>query len=204
MQWLFLQRDLPAPQPLAPPAANAATTPVESAAPIGKGDTAPTPAAATPAPEPQQQAAAAEPPKSTEEPTPPPKPAGPLLGRDQLRRISAYPVGMQKLARERIAAAQERLAAEPDESYAIELFTTDNSDPARLERFLIRARALVPLEDIYVIPMAGPRRYRVRVVYGAYSNQEGANAALVRLPPKYKQAFAPLELRSYRELRQSI
>jgi hypothetical protein len=41
-----------------------------------------------------------------------------------------------------------------DGSYAIELFNTDNADPARMERFLLRARELVRLEELAVIPLA--------------------------------------------------
>lgn len=95
---------------------------------------------------------------------------------------------------------RERLAREPDGSYSIELFSTDNSDPARVERFLVRAKELVPLEQIYVLPQAIGGRYRIRVAYGTFPDRGSATEAADRLPPKYKQAFQT-ELRSYAELR---
>jgi hypothetical protein len=79
-----------------------------------------------------------------------------------------------------------------------------------MERFLLRARELVPLEELFVIPMAGggPKaegghRYRLRVVYGAFPNREEAKAAGKRLPPKYQQAFRT-SVRSFAELRGQI
>ena len=117
--------------------------------------------------------------------------------------MTAYPAGANKLLRERIAATRERLASAPDEDVAIELFTTDNWDPVRQERFLARARDLVPLDQLYVIPMGSPGRYRIRVVYGAYSSREAATEAQGRMPPKYRQAFQ-MELRTFANLRQDI
>ena len=133
----------------------------------------------------------------------PAEPPRPLLELEQAKRIAAYAAGNHPLLKDRIAATRARLELEPDESYAIELFLTDNSDPARMERFLMRARDLVPLEDVYVIPIAGPRRYRIRVVYGAFPDRESAAEARNRLPPKYQKAFAA-ELRDFAELRRAI
>jgi hypothetical protein len=72
-----------------------------------------------------------------------------------------------------------------------------------MERFLVRARDLVPLPEVYVIPVATGSRYFIRVVYGAYAGKEAAAAAAKRLPPKYLNAFQ-LDLRSFAELRSSI
>ena len=72
-----------------------------------------------------------------------------------------------------------------------------------MERFLVRARDLVPLAEIYVIPVATGSRYFIRVVYGAYAGKEAAANAAKRLPPKYLNAFQ-LDLRSFAELRASI
>ena len=66
-----------------------------------------------------------------------------------------------------------------------------------------RIAALVPLSEIYVIPVATGSRYFMRVVYGTYTGKEAAADAAKRLPPKYLNAFA-LELRSFAELRASI
>jgi septal ring-binding cell division protein DamX len=138
-----------------------------------------TPEAAAPAPEP---------------------PRAPLLTPDQLRRLGQYELGRTLLLRERVAAARERLLSEPDSSYAVELFEAENSDAARMERFLVRARDMVPLEDLYVIPVASANRYRIRVVYGVFATRESAADAARRLPPKYQRAFE-LELRRFGELR---
>ena len=126
-----------------------------------------------------------------------------LLARDQVRRIAAYATAGQSLLGERIAAGRERLQREPDRSYCVELFVTENSDPARLARFLARARDLLPLEDLYVIPIASGSRYRVRVVYGAFPDRDAAAAAAHRLPPKYQRAFRT-ELRTFAELRDAV
>ena len=91
----------------------------------------------------------------------------------------------------------------PDERYAIELFITDNVDPARMERFLRRARDMVPLEEVFVIPMSGGGQYRLRVVYGEFESREAALEAERRLPPKYQQAFETSP-RSFAELRGQI
>ncbi|MGQ0546020.1 MAG: ExeA family protein [Betaproteobacteria bacterium] len=146
-------------------------------------------AAATPAP--------AE--KQVEPPAPPP----PLLSEDQTRRLEGYASAGQRLLGERIAATREVLERAPDHRYAIELYTTDNTDPARMERFLMRARDMVPLTEVFVIPMASGSRYRLRIVYGEFESLEEARAAARRLPPKYQQAFdaAP---RSFAELRGQI
>jgi hypothetical protein len=92
---------------------------------------------------------------------------------------------------------------EPDGSYSIELFVAENSDPARTERFLIRARDLVPLPEVYVIPVATGPRYHLRVTYGMFADRDAAAEAARRLPPKYQKAFQ-LELRSLAELRAAI
>jgi type II secretory pathway predicted ATPase ExeA/septal ring-binding cell division protein DamX len=125
------------------------------------------------------------------------------LTADAIQRFGAYKPGPNPLLKERISAMRERLEREPDGSYSIELFSTDNSDPARVERFLVRARELVPLDQILVLPQFVGNRYRIRVAYGAYPDRASAAQAADRLPPKYKQAFQT-ELRSYAELRASL
>jgi hypothetical protein len=79
----------------------------------------------------------------------------------------------------------------------------DNSDAERTERFLIRARDLVPLQDVYVIPMASGTRYKLRVAYGIFKDRAAAAEAAKRLPPKYQNAFK-FELRSLADLRAAI
>jgi 2-oxoglutarate dehydrogenase complex dehydrogenase (E1) component-like enzyme len=74
---------------------------------------------------------------------------------------------------------------------------------ARMERFLLRARELVPLEELFVIPMAAGAHYRLRVVYGEFPTHGEAAAAEKRLPPRYQQAFRTA-VRSFAELRGQI
>ena len=97
----------------------------------------------------------------------------------------------------------EVLARAADEQYALELYTSDNSDPARVERFLARARDLVPLSDVFVIPLANDGAWRVRVVLGRYDTREQALDAARRLPPKYQRAFQASP-RTFAELRQAL
>jgi MSHA biogenesis protein MshM len=130
-------------------------------------------------------------------------PPASLLGVNAARRIAAYETGKNHLLKSRIEATRHRLDQEPDGSYSIELFATDNSDPARVERFLLRAREVVAIEDLMVIPQGNSGRYRIRVTFGGYSNREAAARAEEALPAKYKQAFRT-ELRSFAELRESL
>src|SRR5436189_174699 len=90
-----------------------------------------------------------------------------------------------------------------DEQFAIELFITDNTDPARVERFLVRARELVPLGELFVIPVARGGQYRLRVIFGEFPSRAAAIEAGKRLPPRYQQAFRASP-RSFAELRGQI
>ncbi len=127
----------------------------------------------------------------------------PLLSPGQLHRLKAYPTSGHKLLGERIAATRERLEHVPDERYAIQLYVTENSDPARMERFLLRARDMVSLEELLVIPIADGGQYRLRVALGEFATREQAFEAARRLPPKYRQAFRTAP-RSFGELRSQI
>jgi len=178
----------------APPAPSPAIKP----APAQPAVVAPTPA---PAPTAASGPSAAEPVRTE---APPEKaPALPPLGAEQLRRFDSYIPGRNPLLRERLAATRALLASEPNASYSIELFVAENSDPGRAERFLMRARDLVPLAEVYVIPVAAGPRYRLVVTYGVFSSKEAAAEATKRLPPKYQNAFK-FELREMAELRASI
>jgi type II secretory pathway predicted ATPase ExeA len=159
---------------------------------------APAQAAAAPV-----QAVAAPPPERPATVTATAPPARHHLNDEQARRIEGYSAAGHRLLAERIGATRSALERAPDEAYSIELFITDNTDPARMERFLLRARELVPLEELFVIPMAASGRYRLRVVFGDFPSREQAAAAEKRLPPKYQQAFRT-SLRSFGELRGQI
>jgi len=121
----------------------------------------------------------------------------------QLRRLSAYSAPGQKLVAEGLAATIEVLTHADNDRYSLELYTTDNSDPARVERFLTRARDLVPLEQMFIIPLGKEGAWRMRVALGQYGSREEALDAARRLPPKYQRAFQPLP-RTFAELRQAL
>jgi len=143
-----------------------------------------------------------EPPPPPSPPPPPPPPPS-RLSEAQAGRLAGYSPGRQPLLAARLVAARELLERAPDESYAIELFITENTDPARMERFLLRARDLVRIEELAVIPLAGGGQYRLRVVYGQFDSREAAREAEKRLPPRYQNAFQTSP-RSFAELRGQI
>jgi type II secretory pathway predicted ATPase ExeA len=127
----------------------------------------------------------------------------PALTDAQRQRLDAYGAPAKTLLAERLAATRKLLEQAPDERYAIELYVTPNSDPARMERFLRRARDLVPLEDVFVIPVGARGEYSLRVVLGDYDSRAQALDASRRLPPKYQREFK-LAPRSFAELREAL
>jgi len=161
------------------------------------------PAAPLAATEPAPAAAPSPPSAPVLATAPTPKPAPAALSAEQLRRLDGYGAGGNPLLRERLSSTREKLLGAPESSYSIELFSTDNSEPARTERFLARARDLVPLSEIYVVPVATKSHYQLRVTYGTFATREEAAQAAKRLPPKYQSAFR-FELRSFGELRAAI
>ncbi len=132
----------------------------------------------------------------------PPAPVS-LLRREHLTRLAGYKAARYPLLSARLEATLARLDTEPDSHYSLELYLTDNSDPARIERFLIRARDLVPLDQVYVVPLEGGGRYRIWALFGVYPDREAARRAAEMLPPKYQQAFRT-EPRSFAELRRAL
>jgi type II secretory pathway predicted ATPase ExeA len=138
--------------------------------------------------------------------TPPPAaiaPPQPLLQREQELRLTSYAAGRNPLLHDRLEATRDKLDAAPDQNHSIELYLTENSDPDRVERFLMRARDLVPLEHVYIVPLESGGRYRIWALYGDFASEAEAKQAAKRLPPKYQQAF-PLAPRSFAELRRAL
>ena len=185
---------------MSPAPAKAPPVQAPMAAPVPAAQASPAPA---PVPEPVKAEAAPAP-----EPVAQPKPEQVRQPRrhlraDQARRITGYSADGQPLLGERLAATRTVLERAGDERHVIELFITSNADPARMEGFLARARRVVPLEDLYVIPVAGGSAYRLWVVYGNFSSREEAAAAGRRLPPRYQEAF-PAAPRSFAELRRQL
>jgi hypothetical protein len=125
------------------------------------------------------------------------------LEREQMLRLQGYDAGRNALLFARLEATREKLDAAPDERYSLEFYITDNSDPARIERFLVRARDLVPLEHLWIVPLQDRGRYRVWTLFGDYPSREAAAQAARRLPPKYQEAF-PLVPRSFAEVRRPL
>ncbi|MEO8718253.1 MAG: hypothetical protein ABI423_08530, partial [Burkholderiales bacterium] len=135
---------------------------------------------------------------------PPSAPAAqPQLKREQLARMAGYDPGRNPLLHDRLEATRNKLDVAPDGHHSIELYLTDNSGPDRIERFLMRARDLVPLENVYIVPVESAGRYRIWALYGDFADPEQARQAAKRLPPKYQQAF-PLAPRSFAELRRAL
>jgi type II secretory pathway predicted ATPase ExeA len=169
----------------------APTAPAAPIAPAPKAEAPPVPAAASPV--------AAAPVAAA----PAPAPAPSHLQPGQQRRFDGYDAAGQKLLGERLRAARALLERTDERHFSIELFITEHTDPARMERFLLRARELVPLDELYVIPMVSGGEYRLRVVFGDYATRDEAAAADKRLPPKYQAAFRTA-LRTFGELRGQI
>lgn len=220
LQWILTSsRPDPGPNPAVvaqgavnPSNPSGAAAPVQTPAqaPVPATGQAPAPAAeSTPVASTQQQApapskaspaGAAAATTATIEPKEAPPPG---LSRDQVRSLTAFKVGNQRLLGERVAATRQALELVPDDHYTLELYVTDNIDPARMERFLVRAQEQVPLANLYVIPIGGPRKHRIWVTYGAFPGREAAEAAAKALPVKYQRAFETIP-RSFAELRSGI
>jgi MSHA biogenesis protein MshM len=163
------------------------------------------PVVQAPAPAVAEKEPAGEPPAEVAEvqAEPPPPEPEPQLSEEQMRKLAGYSAAGQRLLGERLSATRELLERVQDERYAIELFVTENSDPARMERFLLRARQMVPLEELYLVPVAGDGQYRLWVLFGDFANREDALSAAKRLPPRYQEAFRPAP-RSFGDLRRQL
>ena len=175
-QWIMTPLAPPAP-PTPPPPKLAAMQPAP-AAPVEP---------AVPKPEPRAE---------------PPLPE-PLLSEEQARRLAGYNAAGQQLLAERLAATRELLEQADDKRYALEFFLTENADPGRMERFLLRAREIVPLEALHVVPIAAGEGYRLWVLFGDFASREEAVAASGRLPPRYQHAFRASP-RSFGDLRKQF
>ena len=221
----------PQPQPAGPkqPAAAPAAVPAPSPA-AGMKQAPAQPAPPNPSAPPQTPPPPAPPVEPAREPTPTIAPAAPPvpmepgaaalrpddaqalpaatpvaehLRPEQLRRIDAYATQGQPLLVERIAATRELLQRTPNAAYSVELYVTVNTEPARVEGFLRRARDLVPLSNVFVIPLTNGKPIRVWVVYGVFATRAEAQQAARRLPPKYKKAFSTA-VRAFPELRRPL
>jgi MSHA biogenesis protein MshM len=114
--------------------------------------------------------------------------------------IGGVKLAGHKLLEQRVEATKQIMATMDKNYYSIQLFVTDNIQPDRMERFLIRAQNLVNLSDLYMHPVNNEGQAHFRVTYGIYSTRDQASAAMDELPQKYKTAFSP-ELYTLGELR---
>jgi type II secretory pathway predicted ATPase ExeA len=105
-----------------------------------------------------------------------------------------------KLLEQRVEATMKLMGTLDKNQYTIQLFWTDNVQPDRMERFLIRAEKLVNLSDLYVHPENNGDKAKFRVTYGIYPNRDQAAAAITGLPEKYQSSFHP-ELVALSDLR---
>lgn len=114
--------------------------------------------------------------------------------------IGGVKLAGHKLLEQRVEATKQIMATMDKSYYSIQLFVTDNIQPDRMERFLIRAQNLVNLSGLYMHPVNNEGQAHFRVTYGIYPTRDQANAAMDELPQKYKTAFSP-ELYTLGELR---
>lgn len=96
------------------------------------------------------------------------------------------------LLHQRLTATQEVFAKRDGNNASIQLFFTDDTQPARMERFLIRANGLGKLSEIYVQPIKVNGRNGFRVLYGAYPDIKAASTGMQQLPERYKKVFTPV------------
>lgn len=99
--------------------------------------------------------------------------------------------GDTPLLQQRLAASREILRKYPKGSTSIQLFYTDEVQPARMEGFLSRANGLNKLDEIYVLPIKVNNSNGYRVLYGLYRNGAEAQKGMKSLPQRYKDAFEP-------------
>jgi hypothetical protein len=149
-------------------AAQAASAPVATTT----APASPQPAAATPAP--------AKPAAQT-------KPAAKVPAATSTNsKLSNLP----PLLTQRLEAARTMLAGLGKGGVSIQLYYTEDVRPARMERFLIRARNLGVLDHIYVLPIKIKGKDGFRVLYGSYPDTASARDGIRHLPKRYQNAFA--------------
>lgn len=156
--------------------------------PSGASTTVPTvPSSASPAVSPAPSAS--NEPSVTVEPSKP----GAATGQRSTTRI--YVAGVElagyELLEQRVKATIKTMSMTDKDSYTIQLFATNNVQPGRMERFLVRARGLIDLSDLYVHPVSNGDQAKFIVTYGIYHDREEANVAVAQLPEKYQSAFQP-------------
>lgn len=105
-----------------------------------------------------------------------------------------------KLLEQRVESTAKTMETVDGDQYTIQLFSTENIQPDRMERFLIRAQNLVDLSNLYVHVVKNGDRAKFRVTYGIYSSRNRAAAGMEELPEKYQSEFHP-ELFAFADFR---
>jgi len=106
------------------------------------------------------------------------------------RSLSVTAPKYDSLLEQRHAATKTMLSQIGKGGVSIQLYYTNDIRPARMERFLIRAKKAGTLSDIYIVPIRINRKNGFRVLYGAYTNDAAARIGIKKLPKRYKDAFA--------------
>ncbi|HZW25254.1 MAG TPA: AAA family ATPase [Gallionella sp.] len=87
-------------------------------------------------------------------------------------------------------AAGKKMLAQKNVAASIQLFSSEDLQPKRVEGFLKRAEGLGKLQDIYLVPARFGDKEGLRILYGAYPSVDAARNAIKDLPPRYQESFA--------------
>lgn len=87
-------------------------------------------------------------------------------------------------------AASKKLLAQKKVITSIQLFSSEETDSARIEDFLKRAEKIGKLSDIFLIPADTAKKRSLRITYGAYPSLEVARQSVATLPARYQESFA--------------
>lgn len=104
-------------------------------------------------------------------------------------KMAATPA-IPPLFKARLAATKAMMASPDKGGFAIQLYLTDDASPARLERFLVRAKAADTLKEIYILPLKPGNKDGFRIVYGNYPDEAAARAGIQQLPQRYQDSFS--------------
>jgi type II secretory pathway predicted ATPase ExeA len=120
------------------------------------------------------------------------KPAAEIGQRSTARtHIAGVELAGNALLEQRLEATTNTVRKTDKNFYTIQLFATENIQPDRMERFLLRARSQVDLSDLYVHPVSNGNQAKFIVTYGIYPSRDEADAAVAGLPEKYQSSFQP-------------
>jgi type II secretory pathway predicted ATPase ExeA len=120
------------------------------------------------------------------------KPAAEIGQRSTARtHIAGVELAGNALLEQRLEATTSTMRKTDKNFYTIQLCATENIQPDRMERFLLRARSQVDLSDLYVHPVSNGDQAKFIVTYGIYASRDEADAAVAGLPEKYQSSFQP-------------